>query len=88
MCDTSALLFSAFASMAELPALFAHRPIVIRHQTWALYHPFIEAVAMTLVDIPITFLTSIVFAAILYELVQLQQSAEQFLWVIPPPLPL
>jgi ABC-2 type transporter. len=77
--DASALLFSALASMAELPSLFSHRPIVVRHQTWALYHPFVEAVALTLVDLPITFLISIVFSTVLYELVQLQQSAGQFL---------
>jgi ATP-binding cassette subfamily G (WHITE) protein 2 (SNQ2) len=65
--------------MAEIPALFSHRPIVVRHQNWALYHPFIEAVALTLVDVPITFFISIVFSTILYELVQLQQSAGQFL---------
>jgi ATP-binding cassette subfamily G (WHITE) protein 2 (SNQ2) len=41
--------------MAEIPTLFGQRPIVERHQKSAMYHPFIEAVALTLVDIPITF---------------------------------
>jgi ATP-binding cassette subfamily G (WHITE) protein 2 (SNQ2) len=77
----SALLFSALSSMAEIPALFSQRPIVLRHQKAALYHPFIEALALTLVDIPITFSTSIIFAVILYFLVGLQQSAQQFLCV-------
>lgn len=39
----SALLFSALATMAEIPALYAQRPIVDRHQKAALYHPFVEA---------------------------------------------
>ncbi|KAK0192729.1 pleiotropic drug resistance ABC transporter [Armillaria mellea] len=73
-----ALLFSALASMAEIPALFSQRPIVARHQKAALYHPFIEAVALTLVDIPITFLTTTVFGILIYFIVGLQRSAGQF----------
>ncbi|TDL30143.1 hypothetical protein BD410DRAFT_780681 [Rickenella mellea] len=73
-----ALLFGALSAMAEIPALFAQRPIVDRHKKSAMYHPFIEGLALTLVDIPITFVTQIVFCTILYELVQLQQTASQF----------
>jgi ATP-binding cassette subfamily G (WHITE) protein 2 (SNQ2) len=51
----SSLLFAALSTMAEIPTLFGQRPIVERHQKSAMYHPFIEAVALTLVDIPITF---------------------------------
>ena len=69
--------------MVEIPSLYSQRPIVARHQKAALYHPFIEAVAMTLVDVPITFVTSLVFGTIIYEAVRLQQSASQFLWVYP-----
>lgn len=44
-----------------------------------MYHPFIESLAYTLVDMPIAFITLIVFGIILYFLVRLQQSASQFL---------
>ena len=67
--------------MAEIPALYSQRPIILRHQKAALYHPFIEALAMTLVDIPISFTISIIFAIIIYFIVGLQQSAQQFLFV-------
>ncbi|KAF8156049.1 pleiotropic drug resistance ABC transporter [Crassisporium funariophilum] len=73
-----ALLFSALSSMAEIPALYAQRPIVLRHEKAALYHPFVEAMALTLVDVPITFVTSIVFGVILYFMVGLQNTASQF----------
>ncbi|KAJ7364390.1 pleiotropic drug resistance ABC transporter [Mycena albidolilacea] len=73
-----ALLFSALSSMAEIAALFAQRPIILRHNKAALYHPFIEAVALTLVDIPITFCTTAVFAILLYFIVGLQRTASQF----------
>ena len=65
--------------MAEIPTLYAHRPLILRHQKAAMYHPFIEAAAMTLVDIPITFATLTVYCLVLYFIVGLQASADQFL---------
>ena len=78
----SAILFGALSAMAEIPALYAQRPIVQRHQRAAMYHPFSEALALSIVDVPITFITIIVFCTIIYELVQLQQTAGQFLYVL------
>lgn len=75
----SAILFGALTAMAEIPALFAQRPIVLRHYHAAMYHPFTESMALTLVDIPITFITLVVFSVIYYFLVGLQRSAAQFL---------
>ncbi|KAF8149941.1 pleiotropic drug resistance ABC transporter [Crassisporium funariophilum] len=72
------LLFSALSSMAEIPALFGQRPIVSRHQKAAMYHPFIEALALTLVDIPIVFTNTIIFGILIYFIVGLQLSASQF----------
>jgi ATP-binding cassette subfamily G (WHITE) protein 2 (SNQ2) len=65
--------------MAEIPALFAQRPIILRHHKAAMYYPFIEAFAHTVVDIPITFIIQAVFCVILYFMVGLQKSASQFL---------
>jgi ATP-binding cassette subfamily G (WHITE) protein 2 (SNQ2) len=65
--------------MSEIPALFAQRPIVERHKKAAMYHPFVEGLAMTLVDVPVTFATMVLYTIILYFLVQLQQTAGQFL---------
>ncbi|OBZ73442.1 Multidrug resistance protein CDR2 [Grifola frondosa] len=73
-----ALMFSALTAMAEIPALFSQRPIVLRHSKAAMYHPFVEALALTLVDLPITFVTMVIFSIILYFLVGLQQTASQF----------
>ncbi|KAF9461727.1 pleiotropic drug resistance ABC transporter [Collybia nuda] len=73
-----ALLFSALSSMAEIPALFGQRPIVHRHQKAAMYHPFIEGLALTLVDLPLTLTTSTIFGILIYFLVGLQLSAGQF----------
>ncbi|KAG2050787.1 hypothetical protein BDR06DRAFT_959744 [Suillus hirtellus] len=73
-----ALFFGALSSMAEIPALFAQRPIVLRHHKAAMYYPFIESFAHTMVDIPFTFVIQAVFVVILYLLVDLQRTASQF----------
>ncbi|KAF8965800.1 ABC-2 type transporter-domain-containing protein [Flammula alnicola] len=76
------LFFSVFLpalfSMSEIPALFSQRPIILRHQKAAMYHPMVEALAMTLVDVPFTLVTIILFTVILYFIVKLQQTAAQF----------
>ncbi|KAG2033358.1 pleiotropic drug resistance ABC transporter [Suillus americanus] len=72
------LFFGAISAMAEIPALFAQRPIILRHHKAAMYYPFIEAFAHTVVDIPITFIIQAVFCVILYFMVGLQKSASQF----------
>ncbi|KAF8477639.1 ABC-2 type transporter-domain-containing protein [Russula ochroleuca] len=72
------LLWAALSALAEIPALFGQRAIVVKHARAAMYHPFIEAVALTLVDIPITFATMISFSIILYFMTGLQSTAHQF----------
>ena len=63
--------------MSEIPALFSQRPIVLKHYRAAMYHPFIEAIALPLVDIPITIITLSFFSIVLYFLVGLQRSASR-----------
>ena len=65
--------------MAEIPALFSQRPIVLRHFQAAMYHPFAESLALTLVDVPITLFQLTFFNVVLYWLVGLQATAGQFL---------
>jgi len=52
-----------------------------------MYHPFIEAAAMTLVDIPITLATLTAYSILVYFVVGLQESAGQFLYVFPGKFP-
>ncbi|TFY65604.1 hypothetical protein EVG20_g5493 [Dentipellis fragilis] len=72
------LLFSLISAMAELPSLFTQRPIVARHHRSALYAPFVDALARSVVDMPILFLTMTVFSIILYFVVGLQRTPGQF----------
>ncbi len=72
---SSALLFATLTAMAEIPALYAQRPIVLRHYRAAMYHSFVEALALTLVDIPITAMSLSIFSVVLYFVAGLQRSA-------------
>jgi ATP-binding cassette subfamily G (WHITE) protein 2 (SNQ2) len=71
----SSLLFTALTAMAEISALFGQRAIVNRHKNAALYHPFVEALALTLVDVPITAVTTVLYGVVVYFMVGLQRSA-------------
>ncbi|OSX63435.1 hypothetical protein POSPLADRAFT_1074039 [Postia placenta MAD-698-R-SB12] len=73
-----ALLFAALSTMSEIPALFVQRPIVLRQSRAAMYRPFVDSLALTLVDMPMTGVTLIFFSIVLYFTVGLQQSAGQF----------
>ncbi|KAI9570995.1 ABC-2 type transporter-domain-containing protein [Boletus coccyginus] len=73
-----AVFFPALFAMSEIPSLFALRPIVRRHHKAAMYHPFVEAIALTLVDVPITFVVLLLYCIVLYFLVGLQRTAGQF----------
>ena len=46
-----------------------------------MYHPFVEAIALTLVDVPVTFTIILLYSIVLYFLVGLQRTAGQFLYV-------
>jgi len=73
------LLFAALTTMAEIPALFGQRPIVLRQSRAAMYHPFGESLAYTLLDIPIVATIMCVFAVTLYFMVGLYQQPGTFL---------
>ncbi|CAE6435980.1 unnamed protein product [Rhizoctonia solani] len=73
-----AVFFGALTAMAEIPALYAQRPIVSRHQKAAFYHPFVESLALTIVDIPITFVAQGLFDIVLYFMTGLQREASKF----------
>jgi len=67
--------------MGQISKIHPERVITIKHHKAAMYHPFIESAALTLVDVLFSFVTHAIFALILYFLVGLQRSADQFLYV-------
>ena len=73
-----ALLFNSLTGLAEIPAMYAQRPILVRQRRYRMTRPSADAIAQTLVDLPKQFLTVLVFDLILYWLTGLAPSADQF----------
>ena len=73
-----AILLNALNAIAEINNLYAQRPIVEKHASYAFYHPATEAAAGIVLDIPIKFVTSTLFNVVLYFLAGLRRDASAF----------
>jgi len=77
-----AILMNAFGSALEILTLYAQRPIVEKHQRYALYHPSAEAYASMLTDIPYKVGNAIVFNLALYFLTNLRREPGPFFFFV------
>ena len=77
-----AVLLNAFGSALEILTLYAQRPIVEKHQRYALYHPSAEAFASMLTDIPAKTLNAIGFNLILYFMTNLRREPGAFFFFL------
>lgn len=73
-----AILFNALTSIGEISGLYAQRPVVEKHNSYAFYHPACEAIAGIVADIPVKFVQALVFNIVLYFLAQLRYTPGQF----------
>lgn len=73
-----AILLNALLSITEINNLYDQRPIVEKHASYAFYHPWTEAMAGVLSDIPVKFLIATCFNVILYFLAGLRTQPSQF----------
>lgn len=73
-----AILLNSLLTVSEINALYSQRPIVEKHASYAFYHPFAEALAGIVSDIPIKLVSGIIFNVILYFLASLRYEAGPF----------
>ncbi|KUJ09554.1 putative ABC transporter [Mollisia scopiformis] len=73
-----AILLNAFASALEILIIFDQRPIVEKHSKYGLYHPFAEAVASTLCDMPFKVCNAVFFNLVLYFMSNLRREPGAF----------
>ncbi|KAK9429132.1 ABC-2 type transporter-domain-containing protein [Lipomyces doorenjongii] len=73
-----AILLNAFASALEILTLYAQRPIVEKHTRYAFYHPFTEAVASMLCDMPLKIMVCLAFNLTLYFMTNLRREVGAF----------
>ncbi|KIW86022.1 hypothetical protein Z517_01416 [Fonsecaea pedrosoi CBS 271.37] len=74
----SAVLLNALIAVTEINRLYDQRPIVEKQASYAFYHPFTEALATVVADLPVQLLTAVVFNVVLYFLSGLRREAAQF----------
>ncbi|KAK5019225.1 hypothetical protein LTR16_000799 [Cryomyces antarcticus] len=67
-----AILLNALIAISEITSLYAQRPIVEKHASYAFYHPATEAIAGIVSDIPVKFLLAVAFNIVLYFLAGLR----------------
>ncbi|KAA8648327.1 hypothetical protein EYZ11_005730 [Aspergillus tanneri] len=72
------ILLNAFASSLEILTLWQQRPIVEKHDKYALYHPSAEAISSMIVDLPSKALVSVVFNLIIYFMTNLRRTPGHF----------
>lgn len=73
-----ATLTNALLAVTEIGSLFSKRAIVTKQQTYALYHPFADAFAAYIVDIPVKFCISTAFNLVFYFMTGLRPEASSF----------
>ncbi|KAK3333086.1 ABC-2 type transporter-domain-containing protein [Cercophora scortea] len=73
-----AILLNTLAAISEIASLYAQRPIVEKHASYAFYHPATEAAAGIVADIPVKFVIAVVFNILVYFMAGLRRTPAQF----------
>ncbi|KIX06855.1 uncharacterized protein Z518_04831 [Rhinocladiella mackenziei CBS 650.93] len=78
-----AILFNALQTLAEIGTLYGQRPIINRQKAYAMYHPFVDALASLLVEWPYKIVSVSAFDIVVYFMVGLKRDAGAFfiLWL-------
>ncbi|OHE99417.1 ABC-2 type transporter [Colletotrichum orchidophilum] len=73
-----ALLFNAFASEMEVLTLYTQRPVIEKHNRYALYHQSAEAISSYIIELPYKITNVFVFNSILYFMANLNREPGPF----------
>ncbi|KAJ3938633.1 uncharacterized protein N0V96_011363 [Colletotrichum fioriniae] len=73
-----ALLFNAFASEMEVLTLYTQRPVIEKHNRYALYHQSAEAISSYITELPYKITNVFTFNSILYFMANLNREPGPF----------
>jgi ABC-type multidrug transport system permease subunit len=78
------VLFNSLLAMSEVTESFSGRPVLLKHKSFAFFHPAAFCIAQMTADIPVILFQISTFSLILYFMVGLETSAATFFtfWVI------
>lgn len=74
-CIFFSLLFLTIINFAETCSQFAQRPIVGKHKSYAMYHPFVDSLASAIIQYPLNAFNVAIFSAIVYFVAHLRREA-------------
>ncbi|KAH7176418.1 ABC-2 type transporter-domain-containing protein [Dactylonectria macrodidyma] len=79
-----AVLFNSLLSMSEVTDSFTGRPVLLKHKSFAFFHPAAFCIAQITADIPVILFQVSVFSIVLYFMVGLTSTAGAFFtfWVL------
>ncbi|CAJ0548207.1 Ff.00g049610.m01.CDS01 [Fusarium sp. VM40] len=79
-----ALLANSLISMSEVTDSFTGRPVLLKHKSFAMYHPAAFCIAQVAADIPIVLLQVTTFSLIEYFMAGLTYTASHFFtfWIL------
>ncbi|KAH7305961.1 ABC-2 type transporter-domain-containing protein [Stachybotrys elegans] len=73
-----ALLFNTLMAMSEVTDSFTGRPVLLKHKSFAFYHPSAFCIAQIAADIPLLLLQVSIFTVVTYFMAQLQNEVAHF----------
>ncbi|KAK9453376.1 P-loop containing nucleoside triphosphate hydrolase protein [Dipodascopsis uninucleata] len=76
------LVFCAVTSLAEISHSFAHRPIILKHKSYSMYHQSAEALQEIVTEIPIKVVAVVILALTSYWMPHLKHNAGAFFMFI------
>ncbi|KAJ2998944.1 hypothetical protein NUW58_g161 [Xylaria curta] len=72
------VLVTALSPAFEVLTIWAQRPIVEKHNRYAFYHPFTDAAASMICDLPNKFATAVLFQIVIYFMTNLRRTPGPF----------
>ncbi|KAJ5760456.1 hypothetical protein N7520_007612 [Penicillium odoratum] len=78
------LLYNCIVAMSEVTESFKGRPILIKHKSFAMYHPAAFCLAQITADFPVLLFQCSIFSIVIYWMVGLKHTAAAFFtfWAI------
>ncbi|KAK1140842.1 hypothetical protein N8T08_009839 [Aspergillus melleus] len=78
------LLYNCIVAMSEVTESFKGRPVLVKHKSFALYHPAAFCLAQITADFPVLLFQCTIFAVVIYWMVGLKATAAAFFtfWII------
>ncbi|RAH84934.1 pleiotropic drug resistance protein, ABC superfamily [Aspergillus japonicus CBS 114.51] len=79
-----ALLYNCIVAMSEVTESFKGRPVLVKHKSFAMYHPAAFCLAQITADLPVLLVQCSLFSVVLYWMVGLKHTAAAFFtfWAI------